>query len=68
MQATFKFTFHPLFIVPYCYFIPQENPLMTVDSNAEFPLYISVNLALTSKDSFDDRDDNPTWLPFFTTP
>ena len=41
---------------------------MTVDSSAEFPLYISVNLALTSKDSFDDRDDNSTWLPFSLLP
>jgi len=35
----------------------EENPLITVDSRAEFPLYIAVNMALTSAEiSFDDRN------------
>ena len=45
----------------FVYVIPlllcQENPLITVDSWAEFPLYIAVNMALTSAEiSFDDRN------------
>ena len=68
LQATFFESTFPPFYHTIPSFSFQENPLMTVDSSAEFPLYISVNLALTSKDSFDDRDDNSTWLPFSLLP